>query len=87
MTSLSGRSSVVEHNLAKVGVGGSNLLARSRDLFLTFKELKSTGLARRLLIVIGAQVFLADIFFGNEGHSSTSGNSGAIEANALRGAP
>ena len=26
---LSGRSSVVEHNLAKVGVVGSNLIARS----------------------------------------------------------
>ena len=27
---LSGRSSVVEHNLAKVGVVSSNLIARSR---------------------------------------------------------
>ena len=32
--SLSGRSSVVEHNLAKVGVVSSNLIARSNFSFI-----------------------------------------------------
>ena len=57
---MSGRSSVVEHNLAKVGVESSNLFARSNSLTSRFEynaviiSLRQlVGIALTLEIILG----------------------------------